>query len=210
MRPSALLRAAFVLNVLVTIAVMGLAYRIAARSEDSGQRVGKSHQALEAAEELLRLVTEAETGTRGYLLTRDRVYLQPFERAKVAIPEQLNELAALAHVTAPQRTTRLPAEVQQTLDALSAMMATVDEGTAVAATSREAARMHMEEVRQTILGIRRDEFAQLNTAIEADERAGRLVEWVAIGGTGLAMCLLSALGMALLVLIRPGLWKGGH
>jgi CHASE3 domain sensor protein len=210
MRPSALLRAAFVLNVIVTIAVMGLAYRMAERSEDSGQRVGKSHQALEAAEELLRLVTEAETGTRGYLLTGDRAYLQPFERARIAIPDQLAELSALARTTAPLRTTRLPSEVQQTLDALSAMVATVDEGTPVAAASREAARMHMEEVRQTILGIRRDEFAQLNTAIEADEHAGRIIEWVAIVGTGLAMCLLSALGMALLVLIRPGLWRGGH
>ena len=101
----------------------------------------------------------------------------------------------------------MPGEVQQTLDALSGMVIAVDEGMPASVTSREAARAHMQEVRQTILGIRRDEFAQLNAAVEEDEHAGRLVEWVAIGGAGLAMCLLSALGMALLVVIRPGLWK---
>jgi CHASE3 domain sensor protein len=46
--------------------------------------------------ELLTLTVNAETGVRGFLLTRRSEFLQPYERARTLLPQQLTNLKALA------------------------------------------------------------------------------------------------------------------
>src|SRR5882724_2836565 len=49
-------------------------------------RVAHTQQTLLAASRLQATITEAETGQRGYLLTRDIKYLGPYEAARARLP----------------------------------------------------------------------------------------------------------------------------
>ena len=46
-------------------------------------------------EQVVSTLKDAETGQRGYLLTGERVYLEPYEQALSVIPGQLERLRAL-------------------------------------------------------------------------------------------------------------------
>ena len=56
----------------------------------------RSQQAVVAAIRLEKLVLDLETGTRGYVITRDRQFLQPFEAARQALPAESARLRSLA------------------------------------------------------------------------------------------------------------------
>jgi diguanylate cyclase (GGDEF)-like protein/PAS domain S-box-containing protein len=59
----------------------------------------------------LSLVKDAETGQRGFILTGDEQFLEPYEAALSGIPRHLEELALLTHADAAQTERRLRAEV---------------------------------------------------------------------------------------------------
>ena len=54
-----------------------------------------TEQVLARIEAVLARSVEAETGTRGFLLTGDRHFLEPFDEAERALPGQLDDLATL-------------------------------------------------------------------------------------------------------------------
>jgi len=56
----------------------------------------RSGQAVVAAIRLEKLVLDLETGTRGYVITRDRQFLQPYEAARRALPAESARLKSLA------------------------------------------------------------------------------------------------------------------
>lgn len=56
----------------------------------------------QAVSDTLSLLTDAETGQRGYLLTKDEAFLGPYDRARQALPVQLAELGRLVEGDAQQ------------------------------------------------------------------------------------------------------------
>ncbi len=80
-----------------TVAVAGLSEWSARRALASGNRVADVLHRMDALADLRSLVVDVETAQRGYLLTRDPIYLQPFARAVRQLPEaqrQVRELTA--------------------------------------------------------------------------------------------------------------------
>ena len=59
------------------------------------QRAKKSEQALVVANQLERLVIDLETGQRGYIITGEERFLQPWTAARAAIPNQASTLEQL-------------------------------------------------------------------------------------------------------------------
>src|SRR5579871_4078570 len=65
---------------LLTLAVVGfIACRSTQQAIDQEADVADSQQNMRSLEELVSALTNAETGERGYVLTGDRAYLQPYE-----------------------------------------------------------------------------------------------------------------------------------
>ncbi len=62
---------------------------------DREHAVGHSQRVLSALERLLITLDDAETSQRGYVLTGQESYLQPYTRARAQIPRQLDQLQAL-------------------------------------------------------------------------------------------------------------------
>jgi len=62
------------------------------RSQQAVEELARSHATRAALDQLLQSMLNAETGQRGYLLTRDERYLRPYEVAIASINANLNTL----------------------------------------------------------------------------------------------------------------------
>ena len=209
MRPITILRTILALNLIVTIAAMGLAYRALHWADDSERLVIRSHQTLQAAEETLRRLVDAETAERGYLLTHAPGDLEAFTRAHQLAGGPMETLAGI--LREDDRGTvaeRLRSRSSSTLAALERMVERARGGAEVDGSVRAEARANMEAVRATIREIRQAETDVLSARLQADARAGRWVNWLAIVMTGLATALMTTLVAALVFLARPGVWRG--
>src|SRR6202000_173540 len=62
---------------------------------ENNERIVHSHEVISALDELLSSTQDAETGQRGFLLTNNEKYLEPYKSALLAIPSKLDEIAQL-------------------------------------------------------------------------------------------------------------------
>jgi len=83
------------LALLLVVGVAGLSYRSALGVRSAAERVSVTQTILRQARQLQALVTDAETGQRGFLLTRDPHYLAPYRFAVTALPGALLRLDEL-------------------------------------------------------------------------------------------------------------------
>jgi len=70
---------------------------------DSAADVRRSSEVLASANALQRRVVDLETGVRGYLITRERRFLEPFDAARASAPPQARQLVMLAPEDSMQR-----------------------------------------------------------------------------------------------------------
>ena len=61
------------------------------------QRVRHTYEVTGMLERILSLVKDAETGSRGYVITNDTAYLAPYQAALRLLPEQINQLRILGN-----------------------------------------------------------------------------------------------------------------
>jgi signal transduction histidine kinase len=85
----ALLAAVFAVQFIIVIQSFG-----SIRDDTRAQR--HAERSVVAAIQLEKLVLDLETGTRGYVITRDTQFLAPYEAARRALPSQSRTLMALA------------------------------------------------------------------------------------------------------------------
>ena len=85
----------------VAVAVL-LAAWINAKARESALQVSRAIEVRERAERFLGHMRDAETGQRGYLLTGEDVYLDPFEKGRAAALPELDGLEELMEEDSPQ------------------------------------------------------------------------------------------------------------
>jgi CHASE3 domain sensor protein len=68
----------------------------------SVQWVSHTHEVLGQVERVLSTLKDAENGQRGYLLTGERPYLEPYEQALARLPAQITRLRQLTIDNPPQ------------------------------------------------------------------------------------------------------------
>jgi methyl-accepting chemotaxis protein len=105
------LAAAFGIAGLTLVIVAAVGYRSIEELIDNATAVGHTHQVRREIADLLSLLNDAETGQRGYVITGDEAFLEPYRQALGAIEPRIRSLRAL---TADNR------EQQRRLDALQA------------------------------------------------------------------------------------------
>jgi PAS domain S-box-containing protein len=94
---------AFALVLVVVTGMFALQVAGAREQHEAGDSARHSEQVLRVASGLERRVIDLETGLRGYLLTRDERYLEPYLEARASLPAQLAALVDLSHVPAQRR-----------------------------------------------------------------------------------------------------------
>jgi CHASE3 domain sensor protein len=85
----------FGLSVVILIVVGAVAYRSTDVLIANNTSVAHSHLVLEHLSELLSLMKDAETGQRGFVITGDETYLEPYREALPLVGKTLAELRSM-------------------------------------------------------------------------------------------------------------------
>src|SRR4051794_23399667 len=107
---------------LLVLAVKGaLVYRSSDRLVHLGRETDRSNKALLQLETLLSLLKDMETGQRGFLLTGDAKYLEPYNAARDEVLPALQRLreGAAGDEAQRRRLDRLQKLIQEKLDELA-------------------------------------------------------------------------------------------
>jgi CHASE3 domain sensor protein len=93
----------FGLSVLILLAVGAVAYRSTDVLIENNANVAHSHHVLEDLSELLSLMKDAETGQRGFVITGDETYLEPYSAAVPLVGKTVADLRSLTSDNARQQ-----------------------------------------------------------------------------------------------------------
>ncbi|UXH76651.1 methyl-accepting chemotaxis protein [Roseateles amylovorans] len=191
----------FGLSFLVLLIVGTVALRGTFLMVETSERVSRSHESLRAVTSLMSALKDAETGQRGFLLTGDERYLEPFQDGSVDVGRWMIRLRAL-----PLATTHADALNQietSARDLLNLHAQRIElrrkislEGVLHAVATGEG-RRRMEALREAIGTIEADESAALEaSAIELQRTAG-VVKAASLIGTSLGLLIVVAAWMLL-------------
>ncbi|MDM9619138.1 CHASE3 domain-containing protein [Rhizobium sp. S96] len=153
---------------------------------------------------LLTTVQDAETGQRGFLLSTDPAYLEPYNKALANLPERRKVLT--------ENVSSLPGYAKQ-LDALNAAIdgkmteltttvALTKDGKlpeALAIVRDDAGRELMDKVRAILGDFLQQTDDRLRVLVEAQLSAANNLQWVTIGG---AVAILLVLGGGILIIAQ--------
>src|ERR1019366_4027012 len=153
------------------------------------EKIVHSHEVIAALDTLLSTMQDAETGQRGFLLTGNEKYLQPYEDAVSKVNSELSAIATLTQDNNNQQTNlgqlkphveAKLAELKQTID-----LRRGESGTAAqAVVNTDRGKVEMDAIRAQ-LGVMGQEEARL--------RVARLAEMQAAARTAIAIGVLAAL-----------------
>lgn len=159
------------------------------------ERVSHAQDVLLQLEEIDSLIKDAETGQRGYLLTGDKEYLNPYTRAQAGIDPALSRLEALIRDN-PGQQARIP-QLRGVIDArlaeLAETVALYDEGKhteALQIVHSNLGREVMNQVNEQIHAVRQEESRQLQLRQNAWIRATRNLFLAIALSTGANLFLL--------------------
>jgi CHASE3 domain sensor protein len=94
-RQNVFARGGAVLSVLIMLALLVFAYRDLAGYVEQYQAIRHSHEVIRELEQVLSIVKDAETGARGYLLSNDTTFLQPYDQAVGTLAAHFTRLEEL-------------------------------------------------------------------------------------------------------------------
>ena len=156
---------------------------------DDNQRIVHSHEVIIALGELLSSTQDAETGQRGFLLTNNEKYLEPYNSALLTIPPRLDEIAELTSDN-PGQKPRIAALKLHVGAKLAELKETIDlrhtQGleAALAVVNSDRGKVEMDAVRAQVAAMGQE---------EAELRSRRLSEMNDAQRTAFASSLLSGL-----------------
>lgn len=195
-----LLTLAIVLLLLVNIGTFVMISRTAAFNDD----VERGQALRLAAENILTLSVDAETGQRGFLLTGRNEYLEPYDQAVVGLPGRFAELRALAQGDPDllPRVARVEELSRQRMEriALTLRLARAGRiGEAVLAMRTGPGKPLMDAIRAEVAAINDIQSTRLQFRTRRSEWAGNLTVFVnAVGG----VLILVLAGVSLLLVRR--------
>ncbi len=184
----------------VAIAVLlvcgGLAVMQYTRFADAAARVEHTHDVLDSIERVVTRLVDAETGYRGYLLTRNRMFLEPYAGVEGDIRQVLDRLQTLVADNPSQtaRVARLKERSEEKLKEMATVVALADGGdlaTAVTRLSSGNGKRIMDAVRAAAADLQSAESSLLA------QRAGqaRLARLAAMGFAIISVVVAAVLAL---------------
>lgn len=185
-------------GILVLVGIVGAVTWLTNQSATQFAEVVRARDVRSASADLLALVQDAETGQRGFLLTRDSSYLDPYNRAQGALEQGLarfresasGDAAIAALVPGLSGTLHQKfGELKQTIE----LGQGGDWARALAEIDTDRGKRLMDEARATFGQVLQISESNLRNSIAAQETTLARLRWVAIGG---ALALLSMAALA--------------
>lgn len=193
-RSNALLLA---VGIAVLLAIVATSLWLTTASERYFGEVTAARAVRSSSADLLSLVQDAETGQRGYLLTRDESYLVPYNAAVSRLPEQrarLERAAARLREIDPVLQ-RIDSELEQKMAELAATVEATRKGdteTAMSLVRNGTGKRLMDELRSDLSAILAISETELREAIDAQVTASSRLRWTTIIGAILILAMAGA------------------
>ncbi|MEN0117764.1 MAG: response regulator [Agrobacterium cavarae] len=156
---------------------------------DNNSKVVRTHEVIVAIDLLQSDVQDAETGQRGYLLTGNERYLEPYERARSQLAARFKELESVmgSDLVQQRRLVELRTDIDRKLDELARTIDMRRDGNteaALALVNSDVGKTAMDALRSTIADMRVE---------ETQERAQRLVAMNSAYNTAIALVVSAGL-----------------
>jgi signal transduction histidine kinase len=169
---------AFMVGVIYLAVIGAIAYTSVNRFADTTARAERTHIVLRTLEETSSLVTGAETGSRGFVITGDAQYLVPFRSAEADAVTRLRSLEAFTAADPVQRdrVNRLAPLVARRFAILNESIRLRASGSfdAAASASRTGrGRVVMDSIRALVDAMAKEETARLRERSEQERRGLR-------------------------------------
>ncbi len=196
---------------LVLLAMVGVSYRQFRQYTRANAGVARSRDIVTSLDRLLESVAVAESGQRGFLLTGEEGYLEPYNRAIQEIPAQLSALSRLL-AAKPVLAADMARLNAVTTDKLSELAATIElrrtQGIAPALSIVLSGRGQraMEQIRAICNQIRRTEISSQSQASTEGETAAGTALLATIAGS-VVLLFLFAFGLDPFASPEPQAWR---
>jgi methyl-accepting chemotaxis protein len=194
--------AGFVVAFLLPLAIGCVAYRNINVLASTSLRVAHAHDVLYQIDQLMSAMKDAETGQRGYVITGEDEYLEPYNNAIATIPNTMGELRRLTANSSEQQK-RLDALEQVITAKLVELKFVIDlrrkSGDAAVKEVRQGrGRKYMDQFRAIIADMNRDERDVLKQrAADVEIASGNGKTTIVVG---IAACLLFLLTTATVII----------
>ncbi|MDD5543525.1 MAG: CHASE3 domain-containing protein, partial [Acidobacteriia bacterium] len=184
---------------LIVLVMVGFSYREWTAYSRLNAAAALAGETQESVETLLSDLRDAETGQRGFLLTAEERYLEPYNRAVQSIPNDLAKLKSLlaASQTQSGNEARLNELVNQKLEELRQTIEirrTQGAGAAVALVLTDRGKRLMDEIRAVCSEVRRGQKVSQNQASVEGEKVARTALLATVAGS-LVLIFLFVVGL---------------
>jgi signal transduction histidine kinase len=187
--------------IVLALALLGgilyLSHESFTRLESAAERVRVAEERQTALAEFLLLVTEAETAQRSYLLTRNRQYLAPYEKAIAELPLSVQWLLDDYERHGPSSSIErihwlegLTAGKLREIGESLALYRRGGIGSAMSLVRTEFGRKSMDQIRELVSSLQTEEALAVEAAAQSWRRELRLGRLLIIAATTLAMLLV--------------------
>jgi len=189
--------AGFLAAIVAVVLIAAFSYSAQQANTDAAGQVTHTLEVQARLAGVLSQVKDAETGQRGYLLTGQESYLDPYRNARSGLD---GELEALARLTADnptqQRTVGQLGELSRLklleLDETIALRRAGHAEAALTMVRTDRGKAVMDQIRTLVLDMRNEEQRLLAERQETWRQATRFASYVAWGGSGLLLVLIMA------------------
>jgi methyl-accepting chemotaxis protein len=197
----------FGLALAILVAIGAASYRSTAKLTDTAEWVAHTHQVLEKLEAVLSGMKDAETGQRGYIITGEERYLEPFRAAQGTINQKIKALRELTkdNVNQQRRLDTLEplidgkegkfAELQETIDARKDKARGLN--VAVQLVLTDKGKKVMDDIRKTIDEMTSEENTLLKERTDEAQASARNTTLTIVFGTLAAFILLAVVGFVI-------------
>ena len=183
---------------LLLVTIGGISYIGMLRSRLSTRQTRQTQEALKQLENALARVKDAETGQRGYLLTGNKHYLQPYETAISTLDADIFQLRKIAiqHPTETEDITKFSHLLKQKETELAAVIhlrQTQGFEAAVSKVKTNQGNEMMDQIRQASSRLDNAERSRLDENIRDEDTADDQTTFFIIGGVLVEGLMLSGL-----------------
>lgn len=192
--------AGFALAFLLLAIIGGVAFRSIGALTSTSQSVTHTHQVLEHIAEVLSLLKDTETGQRGYIITGDEAFLEPYQAGTGNVHTVIKELRELTADNANQQSridkmeplvTAKLTELKQTIDLRR--KGNVEEVARIVRTGE--GKKDMDDLRSIVSQMEREERDLLKQRADEVEAASSGAKSTIIYGTAFCLVFVMAAGL---------------
>ena len=188
--------AGFLLAVVAVAIVAVLSYQSLQSTVDTSQNLARTVDVLSQLDGLLSTLKDAETGQRGYLLTGEDSYLEPYTDAKAALAGEFRAMRALLR-DRPEQTRRLDTLENQAAIKMAELESTItahqagQHEKALGIVRTDRGKVYMDRIRGTVTDMTDAERLLIAQRSRESKTAAAFSLAVTLGGSGLLLFLIA-------------------